>query len=74
MPGAPGEIRVCYANLPPAKCAEAAKRLKAGLTSATHGQFTPTTQYNRSLKLDLKRFFVKAGLTELREKGPAIFQ
>ncbi|CAE7652844.1 ISS1 [Symbiodinium pilosum] len=41
--GAPGEIRVCYANLAPAKCEEAARRLKAGLS-------------------------------ELREKGPAIFQ
>eukprot|EP00434_Breviolum_minutum_P015144 symbB.v1.2.013356.t1/scaffold942.1/size149982/7 len=29
--GAPGELRLCYANLPPAKCVEAAERLKAGL-------------------------------------------
>ncbi|CAE7276089.1 unnamed protein product, partial [Symbiodinium microadriaticum] len=41
--GAPGEIRVCYANLAPEKCAEAARRLKAGLS-------------------------------ELRENGPTIFQ
>ena len=31
IPGAPGELRLCYANLPPAKCVEAAERLKAGL-------------------------------------------
>jgi len=41
--GAPGELRVCYANLAPARCAEAAQRLKAGLR-------------------------------ELCEKGPAVFQ
>eukprot|EP00931_Biecheleriopsis_adriatica_P115663 TRINITY_DN91432_c0_g1_i1.p1 TRINITY_DN91432_c0_g1~~TRINITY_DN91432_c0_g1_i1.p1 ORF type:complete len:445 (-),score=96.31 TRINITY_DN91432_c0_g1_i1:4-1218(-) len=29
--GAPGIIRLCYANLAPTQCAEAAKRLKAGL-------------------------------------------
>jgi aspartate/methionine/tyrosine aminotransferase len=29
--GFPGWIRVCYANLPPAKCLEAAARLKAGI-------------------------------------------
>lgn len=33
--GAPGELRLCYANLPPAKCAQAAERLKA------EGQFLP---------------------------------
>lgn len=31
--GAPGWIRVCYANLPPQKCELAANRLKAGLAS-----------------------------------------
>ena len=31
--GFPGWIRVCYANLPPDKCQEAAKRLKDGLTN-----------------------------------------
>jgi aspartate/methionine/tyrosine aminotransferase len=31
--GAPGWIRVCYANLPPEKCQLAADRLKAGLAS-----------------------------------------
>lgn len=29
--GAPGELRLCYANLPSAKCSVAAERLKAGL-------------------------------------------
>ena len=31
--GFPGWIRVCYSNLPPEKCKEAAGRLKAGLQS-----------------------------------------
>lgn len=31
--GAPGWLRVCYANLPPKRCEEAAKRLKKGLSS-----------------------------------------
>lgn len=31
--GFPGWIRVCYSNLPPEKCLEAAERLKAGLQS-----------------------------------------
>ena len=31
--GAPGWIRVCYANLPPQKCQMAADRLKSGLAS-----------------------------------------
>lgn len=31
--GFPGWIRVCYSNLPPEKCEEAATRLKAGLQS-----------------------------------------
>lgn len=29
--GAPGELRLCYANLPSAQCSVAAERLKAGL-------------------------------------------
>ena len=29
--GAPGSIRVCFANLPPEQCAEAAQRLEKGL-------------------------------------------
>eukprot|EP00913_Durusdinium_trenchii_P036074 g33755.t1 len=35
--GAPGELRLCYANLPPAKCAQAAERLKAGLAELVKG-------------------------------------
>lgn len=31
--GFPGWIRVCYSNLPPEKCVEAAERLRAGLDS-----------------------------------------
>jgi aspartate/methionine/tyrosine aminotransferase len=33
--GVPGWIRVCYANLPPEKCLEAAARLKAGIQALT---------------------------------------
>lgn len=33
--GVPGWIRVCYANLPPAQCLEAAARLKAGIQALT---------------------------------------
>jgi aspartate/methionine/tyrosine aminotransferase len=33
--GVPGWIRVCYANLPPDKCLEAAARLKAGVEALT---------------------------------------
>merc|ERR1712190_631104 len=35
--GAPGTIRVSYANLLPERCAEAAARLKAGLTELAAG-------------------------------------
>jgi aspartate/methionine/tyrosine aminotransferase len=34
--GVPGWIRVCYANLPPDKCVEAAARLKAGIQALTN--------------------------------------
>jgi aspartate/methionine/tyrosine aminotransferase len=33
--GVPGWIRVCYANLPPEKCLEAAARLRAGIQALT---------------------------------------
>jgi|MDSY01.2.fsa_nt_gb aspartate/methionine/tyrosine aminotransferase len=33
--GTPGQVRVCFANLPPAQCAEAAARLEAGLSALT---------------------------------------
>ena len=35
--GAPGFIRVCYANLEDSACAEAANRLEAGLTELMAG-------------------------------------
>lgn len=41
--GLPGWIRVCYSNLPPEKCAEAAKRLKAGLQSLKSGSMKLST-------------------------------
>ena len=31
--GLPGYVRVCFANLPPAQCEEAARRLEKGFTA-----------------------------------------